>query len=277
MKPDLTHGQAVAWSASVTLGFLIVAREVALAVPGLLHDLVLQVGVEIVVYLAACALFSARRPGRTFEDVFAFRRAPVLLLAAAGALGLALRAPADFVETWIQKQSPLPKGLEEEFAAMLVPHSALHAVALALVVGLCGPFVEELLYRGALFTGLRSTAGAGAAAVTTGVLFTVVHPEPRFWPPVFALAACLGFLRATSGSLWPCVLMHGVFNGTAVVMAFSGGKTDAFELKPAVVGGSFAAAVLLLALVGKLARGSAIAERARSLDVHPVPDGRVES
>ena len=271
MKPDLTHGQAVGWALSVTLAFLIVAQNVALVVPNLAHDLVLQVGVEVVVYLTACALFSARRPGRTFEDLFAFRRAPALLLLLAFALGLALRAPADFMETAIQKVAPLPQPVHDELSALLVPRGVVHAVALALVVGLCGPFVEELLYRGALFTALRGAAGAGSAAVTTGILFTIVHPEPRFWPPVFLLAGCLGFLRATSGSLWPGVLMHGAFNGTAVVMAFSGGKADAFEQKPIVVGVSILISVVLIGLVAYLARGSAIAERARSLDGQPAP------
>jgi membrane protease YdiL (CAAX protease family) len=271
VKPELSHGRAVGWALSVTLAFLIVAQNVALVVPSLAHDLVLQVGVEVVVYLSACALFSARRPGRSFEDLFAFRRAPALVLLLAFGLGLALRVPADFLETVIQKAAPLPQHVHDELGALLVPRGKLHAVALALVVGFAGPFVEELLYRGALFTGLRGTAGAGSAAVTTGLLFTIVHPEPRFWPPIFLLAGCLGFLRAVSGSLWPGFLMHGAFNGTAVVMTFSAGKADAFEERPAIVIASFGVAVFLIVLVAYLARGSAIAERARALDGHPAP------
>ncbi len=271
MKTELSHGGAVGWALSVTLAFLIVAQNVALVMPSLAHDLVLQVGVEVVVYLCACALFSARRPGRSFEELFAFRRAPALLLVLAFALGLALRMPADFLETAIQKAAPLPQHVHEELESLLVPRSTLHAVALALVVGFAGPFVEELLYRGALFTGLRGTAGAGSAAVTTGLLFTIVHPEPRFWPPIFLLAGCLGFLRAVSGSLWPGVLMHGAFNGTAVVMTFSAGKADDFEQRLPIVIGSFVVALVLIALVAYLARGSAIAERARALDGQPAP------
>lgn len=271
MKTELSHGGAVGWALSVTLAFLIVAQNVALVIPSLAHDLVLQVGVEVVVYLCACALFSARRPGRSFEELFAFRRAPALLLVLAFALGLALRVPADFLETAIQKAAPLPQHVHEELESLLVPRSTLHAVALALVVGFAGPFVEELLYRGALFTGLRGTAGAGSAAVTTGLLFTIIHPEPRFWPPIFLLAGCLGFLRAVSGSLWPGVLMHGAFNGTAVVMTFSAGKADDFEQRLPIVIGSFVVAVVLIALVAYLARGSAIAERARALDGQPAP------
>jgi membrane protease YdiL (CAAX protease family) len=246
-------------------------------VPSIVHDLVLRAGVEVVVYLAACALFSSRRPGRSFEEVFAFRRASVPLLIAAALLGFSLRAPADFTAEAILKLWPMPKQAYEEVSTLLVPRNLAHGIALATVVGLCGPFVEELLYRGALFTGLRSNASAGSAAMTTGLLFTVVHPEPRFWPVLFVLAGCLGFLRAASGSLWPCVLMHGAFNGTAVVMAFSPQKTEAFELRPSVVGISGVLAVLLVALVAGLARQSGIAERARALDVGPRVEPGVES
>jgi len=271
VKPDLTHGQAVSWSLSVMLAFLVVAQNVAFFIPSLAHDLVLGVGIEVVVYLSACALFSARRPGRSFEDVFAFRRAPVLLLVVAVALGFAARAPADFLQAAMEKLAPLPKAEHDQLVSLLVPRNRTHAVALAVMVGLAGPFVEELLYRGALFTGLRSMTGAVSAGVTTSLLFTLVHSEPRFWPPLFLLAGCLGFLRAASGSLWPGVLMHGAFNGTAVVMAFSGGKADDFAQRPAIVGASVVACLLLLGLVGVLARGSAIAERARALDAQPAP------
>ncbi len=272
MKPDLTHGRAVGWALGVTLAFMIAAQQVSLLAPRIAHDLVLLVGIEVVVYLAACALFAARRPGRSFEDLFAFRRAPVPLLVAAGALGFGLRAPADFVEEAIQKLAPMPKPVHDEMAALLVPHSTAHAIVLALVVGLAGPFGEELFYRGALFTGLRSSAVPASAAITTSLRCTSIHPEPRFWLPVLLLAGGLGFLRALSGSLWPGVLLHGTFNGTAVVMAFSGGKADELELKPAVVVGSAVVSVLLLLVLARLGRGSAITERARALDVRPMSE-----
>lgn len=277
MKPDLTHGQAIAWSLFVLLALVLTMQEVAFFVPALAHDLVLRAGVEIVVYLVACALFSARRPGRSFEDVFAFRRVSVPLLVVAALLGLSLRAPADFAGEAILKLWPMPKEVYEEFSKILVPRNFAHGVALAVVVGLAGPFVEELLYRGALFTGLRSTADPVSTAMTTGFLFALAHVAPRFWPIYLVVAACLGFLRAASGSLWPCVLMHGVFNGTAVVMAFSPEKSDAFVLSPVVVGVSALLSVLLIAAAALLARQSGIAERARALDVQPRPEPGVGS
>jgi len=277
VKPDLTHGQAIGWSALVTLALLLTLQEVAHFVPSLGHDLVLGAGVEVVVYLAACALFSARRPGRSFDDVFALRRAPVAMLVVAALLGLSLRAPADFAGEAILKLWPMPKEMFEEYSKILVPRNFGHGVALAVVVGLAGPFVEELLYRGALFTGLRSTADPWSAAMTTGFLFALAHVAPRFWPIYLVVAACLGFLRAASGSLWPCILMHGVFNGTAVVMAFSPTKSDAFVLSPVVVGVSVVLTLLLLTAVALLARRSSIAERARALDATPRPVPGVES
>jgi len=179
VKPELTHGQAASWALSVMLAFMIVGQNVAFITANKGPNLVLAVGVQVVVYLSACALFSARRPGRTFEELFALRRTSVSLLLAGFLLGLALRAPTDFLESLIQKVAPFPKGVEEELAKSLLPHSVGHGVALALAVALAGPFVEELLYRGALFTALRRTAGVVSTTITTGLLFAVAHFEPR--------------------------------------------------------------------------------------------------
>jgi membrane protease YdiL (CAAX protease family) len=270
----LTHGDVVAWALGVTVACWLVAGEIIVTAPNAAHDLVVLVGSEVLVYLAGCALFAGRRPGRSFDDLFALRRAPVALLVTAFFLGLSLQAPANQINQLIQQVFPLKHEIAEKLAAQLLPHGVGHAIVLMFVVAAAGPFVEELLYRGALYTGLRTTATAPSAAMTTGLLFTLIHFEPRSWLPIFLLACCLGYVRALSGSLWPAVVVHGAFNASSTVLAWMGPKADDFILSLPVVVGSTAAALLLLVISARLAQKSQIAERARALDgVVPSSDG----
>jgi membrane protease YdiL (CAAX protease family) len=272
-RPDLTHGDAVSWAIGVTLAWWFTVQQVVLLVPRAAHDLVFLAGAQLPVYLGACALFAARRPGKSFEELFALRRAPVGLLAAGLLLGFALHAPAERLIELVTHFFPMPAALTEELTTQLTPRSTAHAALLALIIAGVGPFVEELLYRGALFTGLRTGTNAVSATVTTGLMFTLVHQEPRWWLPIFVMAGCIGYLRAHSGSLWPGVLLHGAFNGSTLVLTWSGPRLEAFASSTKVLVGSVLLAVLLLFVIARLAKKSPLAERARALDgVHPTGD-----
>lgn len=272
-RPDLTHGDAVGWAIGVTLAWWFTVSQVLVLVPRAAHDLVLLFGAQLPVYLGACALFAKRRPGKTFEELFALRRAPVGLLVAGLLLGFALHAPAERLSELITHYFPMRAEVSEELTSRLKPHGTAHAALLLIIIAGVGPFVEELLYRGALFTGLRTGTNAASATITTGLMFTLVHQEPRWWLPIFVMAACIGYLRAQSGSLWPGVLLHGAFNGSTLALTWGGPRLEGIAASTRVWVGSSLLALLLLFVVARLAKRSPLAERARSLDgVHPTGD-----
>jgi membrane protease YdiL (CAAX protease family) len=79
------------------------------------------------------------------------------------------------------------------------------------------PFVEEFIYRGVLYSALQRTIGVRGAVVFVLALFTLIH-VPQYWPN-FGVIAAVGLLsivltvvRAQTGRLLPCVLIHLVFN-----------------------------------------------------------------
>jgi uncharacterized protein len=80
------------------------------------------------------------------------------------------------------------------------------------------PISEEILFRGFIFTALRSWRGTIPAAVITGLLFGAVHAGSA---PVLDLVplAALGFglclLYRYSGSLYPCIVAHSLNNSIA--------------------------------------------------------------
>lgn len=80
------------------------------------------------------------------------------------------------------------------------------------------PICEELLFRGYIFTALRSWRGTWPAAIITGLVFGAVHtgsaPALDLVPlAFFGFGQCL--LYRCSGSLYPCIVAHAINNSLA--------------------------------------------------------------
>lgn len=106
-----------------------------------------------------------------------------------------------------------PTQLEQIINSSLAARYALSFLAV-----FTAPLVEELIYRGVLYAPLQRLAGVPAAVVIVLVLFTGIH-VPQYWPNFGVIAAVgllsivLTLLRAFSGRLLPCIVVHFVFNG----------------------------------------------------------------
>jgi membrane protease YdiL (CAAX protease family) len=96
-----------------------------------------------------------------------------------------------------------------------------HAGAFAasfVVLALIGPFVEEATFRGLGYS-LIEPYGRILAIVAIGVLFGLAHGLVEALPILVALGAGLAYLRARSDSLYPCLVVHAVFNAVALALA----------------------------------------------------------
>jgi membrane protease YdiL (CAAX protease family) len=89
--------------------------------------------------------------------------------------------------------------------------------AYAFAVVVAAPIVEELLFRGAGFT-LLSAFGTRVAVLGTAIAFGLAHGLLEGLPIITAFGLGLAYLRAQTRSIYPCVLLHGVFNATALTL-----------------------------------------------------------
>ena len=120
-----------------------------------------------------------------------------------------------------------------EGLARLLPHgktdldkmlsvSASVRVAVALLAVLTAPLIEEVVYRGVLYSALERAGGQITGIIIVALLFGAVH-VPQYWGSKAVLAAvmCLSLaltvLRATTGKLLPCVMTHLFFNGIQAI------------------------------------------------------------
>jgi len=96
---------------------------------------------------------------------------------------------------------------------------ALPFLANALVVVLVAPFVEELLYRGLGMSLLWPFVGPLFSIAITGLAFGLAHGLVLGLPVLTIFGITLGWLRWKTGSVYPGMVVHGIFNGAALLAA----------------------------------------------------------
>lgn len=80
---------------------------------------------------------------------------------------------------------------------------------------------EELLFRGMLQRILiRLFKNPAAGIVITAVIFSAIHLQFYGFLPRFILGILLGCIYWYSGSLWPAILAHFIYDAFAVVMIY---------------------------------------------------------
>lgn len=85
------------------------------------------------------------------------------------------------------------------------------------------PLVEEVIYRGLLYSAFQRTFGAATAVLLVTFLFALVH-VPQYYPDFVAISMIclvsliLTVIRAKTGNLLPCIVLHFVFNGIQSVL-----------------------------------------------------------
>lgn len=83
------------------------------------------------------------------------------------------------------------------------------------------PLAEELLFRGAVQTTLRSY-GSGSAVLFASLAFTFLHANWWEIPTILLLSLFLGYTAETCRSVWPGVVLHACNNVLAFVAAAAG-------------------------------------------------------
>ncbi len=102
---------------------------------------------------------------------------------------------------------------------LVLPRGGIALLSIFVLAVVMAPLAEELLFRGWIYTSLRVRLGAGATIGITGVLFALAHWERThlYALAVLPVGLLLGYARERSGSVRATILMHGIYNCSALV------------------------------------------------------------
>ena len=146
----------------------------------------------------------------SFKEVFGFSWPPPFGFWMSFGLAVSLFVAALFISAWFGAQ---PTDLDR-----ILNSSRAAALILALVAVATAPLVEELTYRGLLYSAIQRAIGSWFAVVVVSAMFAGLH----VWQyrqnigailSITMLSVVLTAIRARSGRLLPCFVIHLVFNG----------------------------------------------------------------
>src|SRR5437762_492568 len=94
-------------------------------------------------------------------------------------------------------------------------------IANGIVIAVVAPIVEELTFRGLGYY-LLSRYGRWVAIIGTGIAFGLAHGLVQAFPFLAAFGIGLAYLRSRVDSVYPGMIVHGLFNALALTVAVSG-------------------------------------------------------
>jgi len=112
-------------------------------------------------------------------------------------------------------------GLELEMqdaAKLILQESSWMKLAFILLAVAGAPLYEEILFRGLLFPFLAQRTGTPVAILLVSLLFALLHFHLASFVPLGLLSAVLCLVYWRTGSLWPCIGLHAIFNAVSILV-----------------------------------------------------------
>ncbi len=102
---------------------------------------------------------------------------------------------------------------------------AIPVVMLGLLTIIVAPFAEEVFFRGFIFQGIAKRWGMWAGIGFSALIFGLLHAGgPDTWlllPAIAAIGAIFAWSVAKSGSIYPAIFAHVVFNSVSFFIGFT--------------------------------------------------------
>lgn len=109
--------------------------------------------------------------------------------------------------------------VQENGFLRILQSSRTAVYAMAIMATFTAPLVEEVVYRGVLYSAFQKSFGVPLGVLLVTALFALVH-VPQYYPSyttiflICLLSLVLTLIRVRTKNLLPCIALHTVFNGT---------------------------------------------------------------
>ena len=131
-----------------------------------------------------------------------------------------------FIFNFFYNLALLFKGIQSRFEVEGLFQSGSSPWLIFLTGIIIAPLVEEIFFRGFVFTGLREKYGWIPAALISAGLFAAVHLQPITIPPIFLMGLIFAYLYQRTESIWPAVIMHFATNTLGLAAAYMVSQLD---------------------------------------------------
>jgi uncharacterized protein len=151
-----------------------------------------------------------RFSGLPYRDIFPMKlfhwlNIPAILISLA-----ALQFFMNEISMHLDKVLPPPGWFLELFDRLFESDHGIWGGILRVVI--LAPVVEELIFRGVIFSGFQRIYPAFWAIFFSALLFALFHLNPWQLGPTFLLGLILGFVRLRTGSLLAAIFTHALHN-----------------------------------------------------------------
>lgn len=175
-----------------------------------------------------------RFSGLPYRDIFPLKsfhwlNIPALLISL-----VALQFFMNEISVHVDQMLPPPGWFMELFAKLFESDFGIWGGILRVVV--LAPIVEELIFRGVIFSGFQRIYPAFWAILFSALLFSLFHLNPWQLGPTFLLGLLLGFVRLRTGSLLAAIFTHALHNGMIFLSVY---YHDAFTIPDFLQPGKF--------------------------------------
>jgi membrane protease YdiL (CAAX protease family) len=106
-----------------------------------------------------------------------------------------------------------------ELMKMLLPPMERHPIFLPILIGVAAGVCEEILFRGPIQRGLLRRMPQLTAVVIASILFAAAHLDLYGLPIRTMLGILLGWIVIRTGSIFPAMVMHAVYDITQLTFA----------------------------------------------------------
>ena len=198
---------------SLALGLLLATLLPAIGISNqsIINFIGYNVSLPLVIWIA-WRLKPVPGPG---EKTLYFKQIPAFLYVILLLLSLSLNVILDPVTSVI----PMPEYIEKIFA-MLTNRD----IWTFLTVGITGPILEEVLFRGIILDGFLNRYKPGKAIFWSAMLFGLFHMNPWQFIPAFLIGLLLGYIYLKTRSLIPVIFIHIINNSFSYLTVYIFGE-----------------------------------------------------
>lgn len=90
-----------------------------------------------------------------------------------------------------------------------------------LTLAIAAPIFEELIFRGIILDGMLRHTTSTKAIAYSAIIFSIAHMNPVQVPQTLLLGAFIGWIYYRTRSVWPCIFIHFINNGSVFLLTMS--------------------------------------------------------